>query len=102
MFGKEGSKGIRLHGLNPEVVDTKAVGADDLLIHDEKAADPSLAFLLSRMRYPEFPEPLGVFRDVDHERYASIVRKQNEDAVARLGPGDVQKLITGDEVWTVS
>jgi 2-oxoglutarate ferredoxin oxidoreductase subunit beta len=54
------------------------------------------------MRYPEFPEPLGVFRDVDHERYASIVRKQNEDAIARQGPGNLQKLITGDETWTVS
>ena len=62
IFGKDGSKGIRLNGLTPEIVDTKSVKADDLLIHDEKAPEPSLAFLLSRMRYPDFPEPLGVLR----------------------------------------
>src|SRR5437763_4026564 len=78
IFGKDGSKGIRLHGLNPEVVDTKTVKPDDLLIHDEKAREPSLAFLLSRMRYPDFPEQLGVFRAVEQERYGSLVRRQNE------------------------
>src|SRR5947199_345626 len=34
VFGKDASKGVRLHGLNPEVVETKTVKADDLLIHD--------------------------------------------------------------------
>jgi 2-oxoglutarate/2-oxoacid ferredoxin oxidoreductase subunit beta len=101
VFGKDGSKGIRMHGLNPEVVDTKVVPADDLLTHDEKAPNPSHAFLLSRMRYPEFPEPLGVFRCVEQERYGNLVRKQNEAATAKLGRGDLQKLITGDETWTV-
>src|SRR5438067_6542694 len=101
VFGKDGSKGVRLHGLNPEVVDTKTVKADDLLIHDEKTADPSLAFLLSRMRYPDFPEPLGVFRAVDKGLYGDLVRGQNVQAIAKLGRGDLQKLVTGDETWTV-
>jgi 2-oxoglutarate ferredoxin oxidoreductase subunit beta len=100
-FGKDGGKGIRLNGLTPEVVDTRSAAADDLLIHDEKAPEPSLAFLLSRLRHPEFPEPLGVFRAVDHERYGELVRQQNDDAIAKLGKGDLQHLITGDETWTV-
>src|SRR5687767_8119702 len=53
VFGKDRDKGIRLHALTPEVVNLKDVDQDDLLIHDEKASEPSLAFLLSRMRYPE-------------------------------------------------
>src|SRR5215210_5086776 len=101
VFGKDGSKGVRLHGLNPEVVDTQTVKADDLLIHDEKASDPSLAFLLSRMRYPEFPEPLGVFRAVDHERYGELVRRQNDVAISKMGRGDLQQLVTGEETWEV-
>jgi 2-oxoglutarate/2-oxoacid ferredoxin oxidoreductase subunit beta len=100
-FGKDAAKGIRLHGLNPEVVDMKTAAPDDLLIHDEKAADPSLAFLLSRMRYPDFPEPLGVFRAVEQERYGDLVRRQNDQAMAKLGRGDLQHLVTGDETWTV-
>jgi 2-oxoglutarate ferredoxin oxidoreductase subunit beta len=101
IFGKESQKGIRLNGINPEVVDTKTVKPDDLLIHDEKQADPSLAFLLSRMRYPDFPEPLGIFRAVEADRYEEIVRRQNQQAIAKLGEGDLQQLISGDETWTV-
>ncbi len=101
VFGKESDKGIRLHAMTPEVVDLKLTGHDDLLTHDERTPEPSLAFLLSRMRYPEFPEPMGVFRAVEQERYVDLVRKQNDAAVAKQGRGDLQKLITGDETWTV-
>jgi 2-oxoglutarate ferredoxin oxidoreductase subunit beta len=101
VFGKAADKGIRLHDMRPEVVNLKDVKKDDLLHHDEKVGDPSLAFMLSRLRYPDFPEPLGVFRDVEQERYADIVRRQIDQAVAKQGVGDLQKLITGEETWTV-
>ena len=104
VFGKDGSKGIRLQGMNPEVVEVGdgKVSRDDLLIHDERTPEPSLAFLLSRMRYPDFPEPLGVFRAVEQDRYVDLVRRQNKQATEKLGAGDLQKLVTGDETWTVS
>src|ERR671915_57810 len=53
MFGKDGKKGIRMNGQSPEVVDLNTVQADDLLIHDERTAEPTLAFMLSRMMHPE-------------------------------------------------
>ena len=104
VFGKDGTKGIRLQGMNPEVVEVGdgKVSRDDLLIHDERTPEPSLAFLLSRMRYPDFPEPLGVFRAVEQDRYVDLVRRQNKQATEKLGAGDLQKLVTGDETWTVS
>ena len=92
---------IDLHDFEPEVVELKDVGSDDLLIHDERATEPSLAFLLSRMRYPEFPEPMGVFRDLEHERYVDLVRNQNAEAIKRQGAGDLQKLVSGPETWTI-
>ncbi|WP_428937249.1 2-oxoacid:ferredoxin oxidoreductase subunit beta [Fontivita pretiosa] len=101
IFGKNNDKGIRLNGLRPEVVDLKTVPKDDLLVHDEKGPS-SLAFLLSRMRQPDFPEPLGVFRAVEQERYVDLVRKQIEKARAERGEGDIQKLIDGPETWTVA
>jgi len=101
IFGKDRDKGIRLNGLRPDVVSIKDVPADDLLVHDEKGPS-SLAFLLSRMRQPDFPEPLGVFRAVEQERYGEEVRKQIKKAVEQKGEGDLQKLITGSETWTVS
>src|SRR5437764_8736860 len=75
VFGKDSAKGIRLNNMRPQVVNLTEVPRDDLLIHDEKGPS-SLAFLLSRMRQPDFPEPLGVFRDVEQDRYVSLVRQQ--------------------------
>ena len=101
VFGKERDKGIRLHALTPEVVSLKDVKQDDLLIHDEKTPEPSLAFLLSQMRYPDFPEPMGVFRAVERERYGETVRRQIKEAVEKKGEGDLQSLVSGTDTWTV-
>src|SRR5438132_7380401 len=77
VFGKDRSKGIRLNGLDPEVVDlNNGVAMDDLLVHDEKAEEPSLAYLLSRMTHPTFPEPVGVFRAVHHPTFEEQVTGQ--------------------------
>ena len=54
----------------------KGISEDDLLFHDEKAAEPTLAYLLSRMTHPEFPEPIGVFRAVDAPRYEERLSEQ--------------------------
>jgi 2-oxoglutarate ferredoxin oxidoreductase subunit beta len=101
VFGKKNEKGIRLQGSSPQVVELKDVPQDDLLIHDEKAEDPSHAFMLSRMRHPSVPEPLGIFRDVDRPVYGDMVRGQVADAIQARGAGDLQKLVTGSETWTV-
>ena len=67
--------------MDPEVVELgKGISEDDLLFHDEKMQEPSLAYLLSRMRYPEFPEPIGVFRDVDRPRYEERMTQQIDEA----------------------
>jgi 2-oxoglutarate/2-oxoacid ferredoxin oxidoreductase subunit beta len=100
-FGKDSDKGIRLHGLTPEIVNLKEVGKDDLLIHDEKTPDPTLAFLLSRMRQPQYPEPLGVFRQIQAPTYGDQVRGQVAEAIRAEGEGDLQSLVTGTETWTV-
>jgi 2-oxoglutarate ferredoxin oxidoreductase subunit beta len=101
IFGKNLDKGIRLNGVTPEIVDLKTVSRDDLLIHDEKTADPTLAFLLSRLRQPDFPEPLGVFRAVQTACYGDMVRQQIAEAVQAQGEGDLQELVTGHETWNV-
>jgi 2-oxoglutarate ferredoxin oxidoreductase subunit beta len=54
------------------------------------------------MRQPDFPEPLGVFRAVELDRYGESVRGQIKQAIENKGEGDLQKLITGSETWVVS
>jgi len=102
IFGKNRDKGIRINGLEPEIVDLgKGVTEDDLLFHDEKAAEPSLAYLLSRMRYPDFPEPIGVFRAVDHPRYDQALNDQIDEARKKKGDGDLETLFRSGETWVV-
>ncbi len=101
IFGKNRDKGIRLNGMNPEVVELgKGISEDDLLFHDEKAPEPTLAYLLSRMSHPEFPEPIGVFRDIDAPRYEECLAEQISQAEKR-GKGDLQTLFNSGETWTV-
>ena len=103
IFGKNRDKGIRLNGMDPEVVELgKGITEDDLLFHDEKATEPSLAYLLSRMSHPEFPEPIGVFRAVDHPRYEEQVDQQVTDAIAQKGEGDLNSLFRTGDTWDVS
>jgi hypothetical protein len=53
------------------------------------------------MRQPDLPEPMGILRDVEKERYVSAVRGQNEEAIAKQGKGDIQQLLDGPETWNV-
>jgi 2-oxoglutarate ferredoxin oxidoreductase subunit beta len=102
VFGKDVKKGIRLNGTHPEVVELgKGITEDDLLFHDEKATEPSLAFLLSRMKYPEFPEPMGIFRQVDAPIYDVEVARQVDAAVQKPGAGDFDALYNSGDTWVV-
>ncbi len=102
IFGKNRDKGIRLNGMNPEIVELgKGISEDDLLFHDEQAPEPSLAYLLSRMSYPEFPEPIGVFRSVDRPVYDNLLNAQIVEAKKAKGEGDLAKLFNSGDTWTV-
>ena len=102
IFGKNQHKGIRLANMQPEVVTLgNGISEDDLLFHDEKADEPTLAYLLSRMTHPEFPEPVGVFRDVERPCYEELLREQIQRAVESQGEGDLEKLFQGGDTWTV-
>ena len=103
VFGKNRDKGIRLNGLDPEVVELgKGITEDDLLFHDEKAPEPSLAYLLSRLRHENgFPEPIGVFRAVEAPKYDEEFNRQLAIARGKQGPGDLNKLFSSGETWVV-
>jgi 2-oxoglutarate ferredoxin oxidoreductase subunit beta len=104
IFGKNRDKGIRLNGMDPEVVELgKGISEDDLLFHDEKAAEPSLAYLLSRMRHEDgYPEPIGVFRCVERPRYDAMINQQIEQATSERGIGDLDKLFATGDTWEVA
>jgi len=104
IFGKHRNKGIRIReGNRVEIVELGGdVKEDDLLFHDERTPEPALAFLLSRLRHPEFPEPMGVFRAVERTTYDGSVNQQVEETRKKLGDGDLEKLLNSGDTWYVT
>jgi 2-oxoglutarate ferredoxin oxidoreductase subunit beta len=102
IFGSKRDKGVRLNGTTPEVVSLgNGISEDDLLFHDERAPEPTLAYLLSRMYQPAFPEPLGVFRAVERPTYDGGVLDQMRSAQGAKGTGDLAELFDSEDTWTV-
>ena len=100
-FGKQGEKGIRLNGVKPEVVRVADVGEENLLVHDEQAREPTLAYLLSRMGPPDYPTPLGVFRAIDKPVYSQLLSEKVNCAQAEK-MADLDALFRQGETWDVT
>ena len=99
VFGKNGEKGIRLTSNGtPELVDVNG-DPSKLLVHDETASS-ALAFTLSNLDLPQFPVPLGVFRDLERPTFESQVWDQANAAKQAHAP-DLAKLLAGSDTWTV-
>jgi len=105
IFGAEKNKGIRLDGFKPVVVELGAeYSASDLWIHDE--ADFYKAQMLTRMFDDprvegHLPRPFGVFYQTSRPTYEEVMAQQIEDAIAKRGPGNLDKLLAGNETWTI-
>ena len=106
IFGKDKNKGIRIgKNFTPEVVEVGEgpgqVPLSEIAVHDETVENPSYAFMLSRMEWPEFPVPIGVLRNVIRPAYEELVAAQKERMVATRGKGDVDKLLRSGETWVI-
>lgn len=103
IFGKDRDKGISMNGAHPEVVTIgeNGITENDLLVHDIYLTDPSVAFMLARMEQPDFPQPVGIFRAVERATYEDMMDDQIAAAVAKSGPGNLEKLLNGGETWVV-
>ena len=89
------------HGL-ATIVDTAEVGDDALLVHDVAAADPSLAFALSRLSDgPDMPTPMGIFRQIERSEYVEATNQQLAAAQDQKGPGDLESLLHSLPTWDV-
>ena len=101
IFGKENEKGIRRVGEQIEVVELVGdLTADDLIIHDERNLE--IAFQLTQMFSPEFPEPMGVlYCNPDQPTYNELLHQQIDDVIEKHDGKTLQSLVTGNNTWTV-
>ena len=99
IFGAGNDKGLRLKGLQLEVVSLAEVDESEILVHDE--TNQTMAWLLSQLGPPDFPTPIGVLRAVEAPAYESAVAAQYGEALARQGEPDLQALLDSGDTWTV-
>lgn len=101
VFGQNREKGIWLdRNGKPKVVDLgHGISEDDLLVHDEN--DEKLSFMLSRMVYPDFPEPMGVFYQIKDDCYEDLLSEQVHDAIVSKGAGTLESLFNAGDTYVV-
>jgi 2-oxoglutarate ferredoxin oxidoreductase subunit beta len=106
VFGATQNKGIKLDGFRPVVVEIGVDAAlEDLWIHDDK--DFYKAQILIRMfddptLQGHLPRPFGVFYETDRACYEDGMSMQMEEVLAKKGKGDLDKLLKGSEIWTIT
>ena len=106
IFGAQKNKGVKLDGFHPVVVDlNNGASADDLWVHDEN--DFFKAQTLTRMfdnprLDGHLPRPFGVFYETDRPCYEDVMAMQIEEVQATKGKGNLDKLLRGNETWTIS
>ena len=90
-----------MDGTRLKVVElSNGVSEDDVLVHDE--TDRGLAFMLTQLAFPDFPEPLGViYASTEQETYDDVVHEQARQAIETHGKGDLYKLLNEGETWVV-
>jgi 2-oxoglutarate ferredoxin oxidoreductase subunit beta len=81
LFGAENNKGIRLNGLELEVVTIgeNGITEEDILIHDAECENNTLQFMLAKMKLPEFPVAMGVIRSVKKTTYDGSLNGQRTE-----------------------
>jgi 2-oxoglutarate ferredoxin oxidoreductase subunit beta len=105
VFGKNDDKGIRLDGATPVVVDLTngSYSKDDLLVHHEHSREPILATILAHITdHPDFPTPIGVFRQRKKETYDGGITRQINEVTEKKGKGDLKKALFGNNTWEVN
>ncbi len=105
LFGLQQNKGIKLDGFKPVVVELgDGLSPDDLWIHDEK--DFYKGQILVRMfddvnAEGHLPRPFGVFYETERPCYEEMMSLQIEAVIESKGKGVLDKLIRGNETWTI-
>jgi len=105
IFGAEKEKAIVLDGSTPRIVNVAEANESDLLIHDETnrfQAQLLTSFFDDPKAEGHLPRPFGVFYAEERYRYEEAMEEQIATATERMGKGNLDALLSGRNVWTVS
>ncbi len=101
VFGNQRDKGLRLKGMEPEIVSITPGQEKGLIVHDEHARNAGLAFMLSQLETPAFPTAVGVLRDIEAPAGEALYAEQAADITELRGRGNLQKLLASGNPWII-
>ena len=104
IFGADREKAIALDGTTPRVVNIAEANESDLMIHDETnyfQAQVLTSFFDNPKDEGHLPRPFGVFYAEDRYRYEEAMEEQIAFATDKMGKGNLDQLLRGNNVWTV-
>ena len=106
VFGAQKNKGLRIDartlGLEIATIGENGVTEKDILVHDVKREDPTIAFMMANLSLkPGFPTPIGVFRDVKRPTAEDLTWDMIDAAKSKKGDVDVTKLLAGNDTWQI-
>ena len=71
------------------------------MVHTERGSK-TLAYMLAGLTHPDFPVPVGVLHSEDKPTYEAMAHQQMADALAKQGPGSLEKLMLSGMTWEVT
>lgn len=104
LFGENNNKGLRLNGLNLEVVTIgeNGISEEDILVHDASAKSNVLHNLLIQMKLPEFPIAMGVIRNADANVYDNAFFEQMENQEQLSKYKSLDDLFMSGNIFTIN
>lgn len=101
IYGLNKDKGIIIDNFSPKKVHIgEQYSEKDLIPYNEK--NLALAQMIATMSYDnDLPRPFGVFYDVFKPSYDYLINKQITDTIEKLGEGDVNALLKGNDYWEI-
>ena len=99
VFGRNKDKGIVFRNFRPEIIEFKSGGVPkEVAVYDETNAE--MAYLVSGFTQPEFPVPVGVFKETRKPSYEELYY----DQVASVGntkEHELESLLAGPDAWEI-
>lgn len=96
----DGTKGLKIDGLQPQIVDLEeGQSLDDLWIHDE--SDAVKAHMLSRFFESGGLRSFGVLYQTQRDCYEDMLMGQIQTSRNDKGSGDLDSVLKGKNTWNV-
>ncbi|ENM6577209.1 2-oxoacid:ferredoxin oxidoreductase subunit beta [Vibrio fluvialis] len=90
LFGKNHAKALTNKGFGFQVVTAET---PSLVTHAPLEDNSQYAYALANLYYPEFPVPVGIFRQIIRPTFDQIMNEQKARSIENDGRGDIYALL---------